>query len=61
MMVSHKLFHGDVRTMANIPENSVHLVLASPPYFNLKEYRRGANKLGSFDDYQEFVDELAKV
>ncbi len=62
MMVSiHKLFHGDAREMAYIPDNSVHLVLTSPPYFNLKEYRRGANQLGIIEDYQEFVDELTKV
>lgn len=60
-VTAHKLFHGDARAMSYIPDNSVHLVLTSPPYFNLKEYRRGANQLGIIDDYQEFVDELTKV
>ena len=47
--------------MEYIPDKSVHLVLTSPPYFNLKEYRKGKNQLGVIDDYQEFVDELEKV
>lgn len=47
--------------MQYIADNSVHLVLTSPPYFNLKEYRRGDNQLGIINDYQEFVDELEKV
>ena len=61
MVTVHKLFHGDARTMEYIPDKSVHLVLTSPPYFNLKEYRKGNNQLGVIDDYQEFVNELAKV
>lgn len=47
--------------MSFIPDKSVHLVLTSPPYFNLKEYRKGKNQLGILDDYQDFVDELEKV
>lgn len=60
-VTNQQLFHGDARTMSYIPDKSVHLVLTSPPYFNLKEYRKGENQLGVIDDYQEFVDELAKV
>lgn len=60
-MTTQRLYHGDARTMDYIPDKSVHLVLTSPPYFNLKEYRRGKNQLGIIDDYQEFVDELTKV
>ena len=47
--------------MSFIPDNSVHLVLTSPPYFNLKEYRKGQNQLGIMEDYQEFINELEKV
>ena len=36
-------------------------MLTSPPYFNLKEYRRGQNQLGIIDNYQEFIEELEKV
>ena len=60
-MTDQRLFHGDARNLSFIPDKSVHLVLTSPPYFNLKEYRRGQNQLGIIDDYQSFVDELEKV
>ena len=60
-MTKHTLFHADSRNMEYINSNSVHLVLTSPPYFNLKEYRRGKNQLGIIDDYQQFVDELSKI
>lgn len=60
-MTNHKLYHGDARDMKYIPDESVHLVLTSPPYFNLKEYRKGKNQLGIINDYQVFVNELEKV
>ena len=60
-MSKHTLYHADARNLNFIPDASVHLVLTSPPYFNLKEYRRGENQLGIIEDYQGFVDELEKV
>jgi DNA modification methylase len=47
--------------MSFIADNSVHLVVTSPPYWNLKEYERGENQLGIIADYEEFVEELSKV
>ena len=61
MQTTHKLFHADARSMSYIPDNSIHLVVTSPPYWNLKEYERGDNQLGIIDDYEKFVDELSKV
>ena len=60
-MTHHTLYHGDARNLSYIPDLSVHLILTSPPYWNLKEYEHGENQLGVIDDYQVFVDELAKV
>ena len=60
-MTEHILYHADARDLSFIESESVHLVLTSPPYFNLKEYRRGVNQLGIINDYQQFVDELGKV
>ncbi len=60
-MTEHTLYHADARDLSFIKDKSVHLVLTSPPYFNLKEYRRGHNQLGIISDYQQFVDELEKV
>lgn len=60
-MTNQFLYHGDAREMGFILDESVHLVLTSPPYFNLKEYRKGKNQLGILEDYQDFVNELEKV
>lgn len=60
-MTHHTLFHGDARDLSFIPDNSVHLVLTSPPYWNLKAYERGENQLALIGDYQTFVDELSRV
>ena len=60
-MTYHTLYRGDSRDLSYIPTESVHLVLTSPPYWYLKEYERGEHQLGLIDDYQRFVDELAKV
>jgi modification methylase len=57
---THELRHCDARSIELEPE-SVHLVLTSPPYWTLKEYRDSAAQLGHVDDYEEFLDELDHV
>src|SRR5579862_4546724 len=37
---SHTLHLGDGRAMGWIPDESVHLVVTSPPYWTLKQYTR---------------------
>ena len=44
-----------------IEPNSVHLVLTSPPYWTLKQYRDTQGQLGHLEDYDEFLRELDKV
>jgi site-specific DNA-methyltransferase (adenine-specific) len=39
----------------------VHLVVTSPPYFNLKKYNDHPDQLGNLDEYQQFHDELDSV
>lgn len=39
----------------------MHLVLTSPPYWTLKEYRDTEGQLGHVTDYGEFLEELDKV
>ncbi|MBN2473219.1 MAG: site-specific DNA-methyltransferase [Pirellulales bacterium] len=56
----HELHRSDARTMRLEPE-SVHLVITSPPYWTLKEYRDTEGQLGHVDDYREFLRELDKV
>jgi DNA modification methylase len=57
----HQLFMGDAREMASIEPESVHLVLTSPPYWTLKEYRDSHAQLGHVEDYDQFLHELDKV
>ena len=48
--------------MPELNDESVHLVVTSPPYANLKEYEPGnPSQLGDIDDYEKFLDELEKV
>lgn len=57
----HKLHLGDGRDLSWIPDESVHLVVTSPPYWTLKEYERGNPKqLGDVEDYEAFLDQLDK-
>ena len=57
----HHLYLGDARKMSAIKAESVHLILTSPPYWTLKEYRDSEGQLGHVEDYDEFLDELDKV
>ncbi len=56
----HDLRLGDARSF-DVEPNSVHLVLTSPPYWTLKEYRDSDGQLGHVEDYDEFLDQLDKV
>ncbi len=56
----HDLRQGDARSV-DLPEAGVHLVLTSPPYWTLKEYRKSAGQLGFVADYEEFLVELDRV
>jgi modification methylase len=57
---AHQLVRGDARRM-ELPPESVHLVVTSPPYWTLKEYRDTAGQLGHVADYEEFLGELDRV
>ena len=58
---SHSIYCGDARDMSGLEPQSVHLVLTSPPYWTLKEYRDSEGQLGHVEDYDEFLQELDKV
>lgn len=57
---SHKLFLGDSRDLGFI-KGDVHLVVTSPPYWTIKDYRVQEGQLGVIKDYKEFHSELNKV
>lgn len=58
---SHVLNLGDARGMSELAPGSVHLVVTSPPYWTLKEYRDSEGQMGHIENYDEFLAELDKV
>jgi DNA modification methylase len=56
----HKVLLGDARGM-ELPDNSVQLVLTSPPYWTLKEYRNTDGQMGHISPYDEFIEQLDRV
>lgn len=57
----HRLNLGDAREMQGLTDGSVHLVVTSPPYWTLKEYRVSEGQMGHIEEYEEFLAELDKV
>lgn len=58
---THRLIQGDARRTPYIDDESVHLVLTSPPYWTLKRYNDGPAQLGHVSEYEQFLEELAAV
>lgn len=57
----HMMRIADARDLSWIPSESVHLVVTSPPYWTLKDYREYPGQMGHIEDYEKFHDELDKV
>ncbi len=57
----HRLIRGDARNMSFLPDESIHLVVTSPPYWTLKRYNEHPGQLGHIKEYEEFLGELEKV
>lgn len=58
---THRLINTDARELSFLNDNSIHLVVTSPPYWNLKKYNDTPHQLGHIGDYETFLDELRKV
>lgn len=61
ILTTHRLILGDARDMGYIENESVHLVVTSPPYWTLKKYNDREGQLGHVEDYEEFLSALEKV
>ncbi len=68
----NKVFFKNAQNMSEIPDNSIDLIVTSPPYFNIKDYSKNgtqtvthSNKkqgqLGDIQNYKDFINELLKV
>jgi len=66
------VFYKDSRNMAEVPSNSIHLIVTSPPYFNIKDYskdgyqmnkisKKKRGQIGDIKNYKKYINELLKV
>ena len=70
--VINKVFYKNSQSMSELIDASIHLIVTSPPYFNVKDYSKDGyqqnqlnskkvNQLGDISDYKNFIAELLKV
>jgi len=52
---------GDARKLDFLPNDSVQLVITSPPYWNKADYGSGRSNIGKVENYVAFLDEVQKV
>ncbi|MCC7236809.1 MAG: site-specific DNA-methyltransferase [Bryobacterales bacterium] len=57
----HALHLGDARMLDPVAAGGVHLVVTSPPYWTLKQYRESPGQLGHIEDYELFLSGLDQV
>lgn len=60
MATHHKIIIGDSRRMTEIADESVHLVITSPPYWQLKDYG-DEKQIGFHDTYESYINNLNLV
>ncbi len=69
---TNKVFFKDARNMTELPNNSVNLVITSPPYFNIKDYSKDGHQenkiskkikgqIGDINNYNLYIKEMLKV
>lgn len=59
-MTEHKIVFGDSRSLSQIKDKSVQLIVTSPPYWQLKDYGT-ENQIGFNDSYEEYINNLNLV
>lgn len=55
-----RLYLGDARDLSPIPDGSVHLIVTSPPYWQLKDYGH-QQQIGFHQSFPEYIDHLNRV
>jgi site-specific DNA-methyltransferase (cytosine-N4-specific) len=72
MKYINKVFFKNSQNMEELPDNSINLIITSPPYFNIKDYtkdgyqqdihsKKNKGQLGDIKEYEKFIDELLLV
>jgi len=60
MKTTHKIINGDCRQMDQVEGKSIHLIVTSPPYWQLKDYGN-ENQIGFNDSYESYINNLNLV
>jgi len=60
MNTHHKIIIGDSRDMSDIADESVQLIITSPPYWQLKDYGH-KYQIGFNDTYEQYINNLNLV
>ncbi|MFN0200409.1 MAG: DNA-methyltransferase [Bacteroidia bacterium] len=57
-----QVYQKDASDMSEIKDNTVNLIITSPPYWKLKNYEDHAEQIGfGSNSYKEYIDDLNKV
>ena len=67
-----KIFFSDARNMKELPKESIHLIITSPPYYNIKNYAldgyqrtktntKSKAQIGDIKNYEEYIKEMLIV
>lgn len=68
----NKVYFKSSKQMTELPDESIHLIITSPPYFNIKDYSKDGyqeksigialdGQIGDINDYEKYIDELLVV
>lgn len=68
----NNVFYKDASDMSEIPGGSIHLIVTSPPYFNIKDYSKDGyqnnrisdkkkGQIGDIQDYVSYIQAMLKV
>ena len=68
----NKVYFKDARVMKEIPNNSIHCIITSPPYFSIKNYaldghqkkkhsKKETNQIGDIKTFDMYIKELLQV
>lgn len=60
-MTNHRIIIGDSRNMIHLDDESIHLVVTSPPYWKLKEYGNDSDIGQGSSSYDDYMNSLYQV
>ncbi len=66
------VYYGSSTKMSELPDESVHLIITSPPYFNIKDYSKNGYQnekhsdsrredIGAYEHFNDYLDALLRV